>query len=125
MIFEWAEGLAFKWQPERANGGYYHFLLGIADKLVYSKIRLALGLENIKAVASGSAALQPRLAQFFTALGIPVLEGYGLTETSPVITVNTLRNPNMMRIGHVGKLLLEWKLKLLKMEKFFVKDLML
>ncbi|MCT4624609.1 MAG: long-chain fatty acid--CoA ligase [Schleiferiaceae bacterium] len=103
MIFEWAEGLAFKWQPERANGGYYHFLLGIADKLVYSKIRLALGLENIKAVASGSAALQPRLAQFFTALGIPVLEGYGLTETSPVITVNTLRNPNMMRIGHVGK----------------------
>ena len=105
MIFGWAEALAFKWQPDGQNGSFYEFQLKIADKLVYSKIRLALGLEDIKAVASGSAALQPRLAQFFNALGIPVLEGYGLTETSPVVTVNTLNEPDMIRIGYVGKLL--------------------
>lgn len=112
MIFEWAEALAFEWQPDGANGGFYQFKLGIADKLVYSKVRGALGLENIKAVASGSAALQPRLAQFFNALGIPVLEGYGLTETSPVITVNTIRKPGMIRIGYVGKVIADVEVKI-------------
>ena len=112
MIFEWAEALAFEWQPDGANGGFYDFKLGIADKLVYSKVRAALGLEEIKAVASGSAALQPRLAQFFNAIGIPVLEGYGLTETSPVITVNTNRKPNMIRIGYVGKVIQDVEIKI-------------
>lgn len=112
LIFEWAEGLAFEWQPDGANGGFYEFKLGIADKLVYSKVRAALGLESIKAVASGSAALQPRLAQFFNAIGIPVLEGYGLTETSPVITVNTIRKPNMIRIGYVGKVIKDVEIKI-------------
>ncbi len=111
MIFSWAEALAFKWQPDNENGGFYNFQLKIADKLVYSKVRLALGLENIKAIASGSAALQPRLAQFFNALAIPVLEGYGLTETSPVVTVNTLNSPGMIRIGYVGKLLEDVEVK--------------
>ena len=102
-IFEWAVSLALQWEPEQANGGFYHWKLGIADKLVFSKVRAALGLTQIKAVASGSAALQPRLARFFNGIGVPILEGYGLTETSPVISVNTTAEPGMLRIGAVGK----------------------
>jgi len=104
-IFEWAVSLALQWEPEKANGAFYHWKLGIADKLVFSKIREALGLSHIQAVASGSAALQPRLARFFNGIGVPILEGYGLTETSPVISVNTTVTPNMLRIGAVGKVL--------------------
>lgn len=104
-IFEWAVSLALQWEPEQANGRFYHWKLGIADKLVFSKIREALGMSNIKAVASGSAALQPRLARFFNGIGVPILEGYGLTETSPVISVNTTNGKNMLRIGAVGKVL--------------------
>ncbi|GAK91776.1 long-chain-fatty-acid-CoA ligase [Nonlabens ulvanivorans] len=59
---------------------------------------------NLKAIASGSAALQPRLARVFNAAGVPVMEGYGLTETSPVISVNDLRNGGF-KIGSVGKIL--------------------
>ena len=104
-IFEWAVSLALQWEPEHANGGFYHWKLGIADKLVFSKVRAALGMTQIKAVASGSAALQPRLARFFNGIGVPILEGYGLTETSPVISVNTTAEPGMLRIGAVGKVI--------------------
>ncbi|MCO4774506.1 MAG: long-chain fatty acid--CoA ligase [Flavobacteriales bacterium] len=104
-IFEWAVSLALQWEPEDANGGFYHWKLGIADKLVFSKVRAALGLTQIKAVASGSAALQPRLARFFNGIGVPILEGYGLTETAPVISVNTTAEPGMIRIGAVGKVI--------------------
>lgn len=104
-IFEWAVSLALQWEPEHANGGFYHWKLGIADKLVFSKVRTALGMTEVKAVASGSAALQPRLARFFNGIGVPILEGYGLTETSPVISVNTTAEPGMLRIGAVGKVI--------------------
>ena len=89
---------------KRRNEGLYGFKLKIARKLVFSKVKEALGLTGIKAVASGSAALQSRLARFFNGAGIPVLEGYGLTETSPVVSVNTVNSPNMLRIGSVGKI---------------------
>lgn len=102
-IFEWAVSLALKWEPEQANGSFYHWKLSIADKLVFSKIRTALGMTNIAAIACGSAALQPRLLRFFSGLGAPILEGYGLTETSPVISVNTTAEPGMIRVGYVGK----------------------
>ena len=102
-IFSWAHDLALRWKPDGENGWWYETQLKLADKLVFSKVRNALGLENIKGVASGSAALQPRLASFFCAAGIPVKEGYGLTETSPVISVNTFRMPHMYRLGTVGK----------------------
>ena len=104
-IFEWAVSLALQWEPEHSNGGFYHWKLGIADKLVFSKVRTALGMTEVKAVASGSAALQPRLARFFNGIGVPILEGYGLTETSPVISVNTTAEPGMLRIGAVSKVI--------------------
>ena len=102
-IFEWAVSLALKWEPEHANGSFYHWKLGIADKLVFSKIRAALGMTNVAAIACGSAALQPRLLRFFSGMGAPILEGYGLTETAPVISVNTTAEPRMIRVGYVGK----------------------
>lgn len=102
-IFEWAVSLALKWEPEHANGAFYHWKLGIADKLVFSKVRAALGMSNIAAIACGSAALQPRLLRFFSGMGAPILEGYGLTETAPVISVNTTAEPGMIRVGYVGK----------------------
>ena len=88
-IFNWAVDLALQWEPDGQNGGFYEWKLGIARKLVFSKVKTALGLDNIRAVACGSAALAPRLARFFCAAGIPIYEGYGLTETSPVVTVNS------------------------------------
>ncbi|HCP40492.1 MAG TPA: long-chain fatty acid--CoA ligase [Cryomorphaceae bacterium] len=102
-IFEWAVSLSLKWEPEHANGAFYHWKLGIADKLVFSKVRAALGMSNIAAIACGSAALQPRLLRFFSGMGAPILEGYGLTETAPVISVNTTAEPGMIRVGYVGK----------------------
>lgn len=100
-IFTWSVGVALQWEPE--TSAFYKIKLAIARKLVFSKVKLALGLENILGVPSGSAALQPRLARFFNGAGIVVKEGYGLTETSPVIAVNSTRVPNMLRVGTVGR----------------------
>jgi long-chain acyl-CoA synthetase len=111
-LFSWAHDLALQWEPDGANGAWYEFQLAIARKLVFSKVKAALGLTDIRAVASGSAALQMRLAKFFSGAGIPVLEGYGLTETSPVITVNTMRKPNMLKPGTVGKVIADVEVKI-------------
>jgi len=102
-IFKWAHELALRWEPEGGGGLLYELKLSMARMLVFGKVRKALGLENIKAIASGSAPLQARHARFFNAAEMPVLEGYGLTETSPVITVNTFRRTGMYRNGSVGK----------------------
>ncbi len=82
---------------------WYKMKLALVGRLVFSKWREALGNE-VRCVASGSAALQPRLARIFNAAGIPLMEGYGLTETSPVISVNDARNDGL-RFGSVGKAL--------------------
>jgi long-chain acyl-CoA synthetase len=87
-LFFWALDLGHKFELRGKNGGWYNFKLKIADKLIFSKWREALGGE-VEIIVSGASALQPRLARVFTAAGIIVLEGYGLTETSPVISVNT------------------------------------
>ena len=107
VIFNFAVRTALQWEPEGANGAWYEFKLKIARKLVFSKVKAALGLTEIIAVACGSAALAPRLTRFFNAAQIPIYEGYGLTETSPVVSVNTLNNPGMLRVGTVGKIMEE------------------
>lgn len=99
-LFYWAVGLGLRYEPYGQNGWWYEMKLKLARKLIFSKWKEALG-GNLELIASGSAALQPRLARVFTAAGMTVTEGYGLTETSPVISVNDLRN-GQMRIGSVG-----------------------
>ena len=103
-IFNFAVRTALQWEPEGQNGAWYEFKLKIARKLVFSKVKAALGLTEIIALACGSAALAPRLTRFFNAADIPVYEGYGLTETSPVVSVNTLNTPDMLRVGSVGRI---------------------
>lgn len=100
-MFYWALNLGLRYELKGANGWWYEFQLRLARILIFSKWRQALG-GNVKALVSGGAALQPRLARVFWAAGIPVLEGYGLTETSPVITVNGLGN-DQIKFGTVGK----------------------
>lgn len=102
-MFMWALELGLKYDPENPGTPGYRIKLSIASKLVFSKWREALG-GNVKAIVSGGAALNPKLARVFWAAGIPILEGYGLTETSPVITVNTLQ-PGGMGVGTVGRLI--------------------
>ncbi|MEX1189267.1 MAG: long-chain fatty acid--CoA ligase [Bacteroidia bacterium] len=99
-LFFWALDLGHKYELDGANGLWYEMQLKIANKIIFSKWREALG-GNIGVIVSGSAALQPRLARVFTAARINVLEGYGLTETSPVITVNRL-DKGMRGFGTVG-----------------------
>lgn len=102
-LFFWAVDLGLKYEPYGANGFWYEFQLKIARKLIFSKWREGLG-GNLDLLVSGSAALQPRLARVFAAAGMPVVEGYGLTETSPVISVNDMRNFGF-KVGTVGKLI--------------------
>lgn len=99
-LFFWALDLGLKYELNGANGWWYETQLKLANKLIFSKWREALG-GNIVAIVSGGAALQPRLARVFNAAQITVLEGYGLTETSPVIAVNNFL-PNGIKFGTVG-----------------------
>ncbi|HIO25857.1 MAG TPA: long-chain fatty acid--CoA ligase, partial [Flavobacteriaceae bacterium] len=109
-LFHWAVELGLEWEPYKRNGWWYEFKLKIARKLIFSKWQEALG-GRLKVIASGSAALQPRLARVFNAADIAVMEGYGLTETSPVIAVNDMRN-NGFKVGTVGKALPETNVKI-------------
>ena len=102
-LFFWALDLGLRYELHGANGWWYEFQLKIANKLIFNKWREALG-GNIVAIASGGAALQPRLARVFQAARIIVLEGYGLTETSPVIAVNNFL-PNGIKFGTVGTII--------------------
>ena len=102
-LFFWAVNLGLKYEPYGANGWWYEKQLGIARKLIFSKWQAALGGE-LKLMVSGSAALQPRLTRIFAAAGMPIMEGYGLTETSPVISVND-QNDGNFRVGTVGKVI--------------------
>ena len=110
MLFFWALNLGLRYEQHRANGWWYEFQLRIANKLIFNKWREALG-GNIVAIASGGSALQPRLAKVFHAAGIKVLEGYGLTETSPVVAVNTY-NEYDTKIGTVGPVISNVKVKI-------------
>ena len=102
-LFFWSIDLGLRYEPYGANGWWYEMQLKIAKKLIFSKWKEGLG-GNLDLMVSGSAALQPRLTRIFVAAGIPVMEGYGLTETSPVISVNDIRNKGF-KVGTVGKLI--------------------
>jgi long-chain acyl-CoA synthetase len=102
-LFFWAINLGLKYEPYGANGWWYEFQLKIARKLIFSKWQEGLG-GNLDLMVSGSAALQARLTRIFAAAGLPIMEGYGLTETSPVVSVNDQRNGGF-KIGTVGKII--------------------
>ncbi|TWO31970.1 AMP-binding protein [Seonamhaeicola sediminis] len=103
MLFFWAVNLGLKYEPYGKNGWWYEFKLKIARKLIFSKWKEGLG-GNLDTLVSGSAALQARLIRIFSAAGMPILEGYGLTETSPVISVNCPFNMGI-KIGTVGRII--------------------
>ena len=101
QLFFWAVRVGLKFEPYGQNGWLYEQKLKLARKLIFSKWKAGLG-GNLSLIASGSAALQPRLARIFNAAEMGVMEGYGLTETSPVISVNDMRNGGF-KIGSVGR----------------------
>jgi len=109
-LFTWSLNVGDNYNPSKPMSLGYRISLAITRKLVFSKWQEGLG-GNVKAIVSGGAALNPRLAKIFWAAGIRILEGYGCTETSPVIAVNTLL-PNGMRIGTVGPVIDDVEVKI-------------
>ncbi|MFZ5942356.1 MAG: AMP-dependent synthetase/ligase [Bacteroidota bacterium] len=108
-IFFWAVNLGLKYNPGGKNGFFYMLQLKIADKLVFSKWRSSLG--GTKTIITGGAAIQPRLIRVFMAAGIEVYEGYGLTETSPVIAVGNQRTKEF-RLGCAGLIIKDVEVKI-------------
>jgi long-chain acyl-CoA synthetase len=109
-LFFWALNLGLKFDTQKDQGFVYNTELALANKLIFNKWREALG-GNLRCIVSGGGALQPRLARVFWAAGIRVMEGYGLTETSPVIAVNGYEAENNM-IGAVGPLIDNMEVKI-------------
>jgi long-chain acyl-CoA synthetase len=118
-LFFWALELGLRNDPAANMGGWYDFQLKIANKLIFSKWREALG-GNIQQINSGASALQPRLARVFWAAGIRVCEGYGLTETSPVVTAS-IGTKEEIRIGYVGKIVKDVEVKIAEDGEILVK----
>ncbi len=119
-MFFWALNLGLKFELHGKNGWWYERQLAIANKLVFVKWREALG-GNVKAIVSGGAALQPRLARVFWSAKIVVLEGYGLTETSPVIAVNNTNKKDAVRFGTVGPVIPDVQVKFAEDGEILVK----
>ncbi|WP_034043976.1 AMP-dependent synthetase/ligase [Wocania ichthyoenteri] len=118
-LFFWAVDLGLKYEPYGKNGWWYEKQLKLARKLIFSKWKAGLG-GNLDLMVSGSAALQPRLTRVFAAAEMPIMEGYGLTETSPVISVNDQRNGGF-RIGTVGKVIDNVEVKIAEDGEILVK----
>ena len=118
-LFFWAVNLGLRYEPNGANGWWYEKQLGLARKLIFSKWQAALG-GKLKLMVSGSAALQPRLVRVFTAAGMPIMEGYGLTETSPVVSVGDQRNKGF-KVGTVGKVIDGVEVKIAETGEILVK----
>lgn len=117
-IFFWSVRLGLKFDIE-GKGIFYRLQKAVADRLVFSKWREALG-NNIRVIVSGGAALQTRLSRVYSAAGIEILEGYGLTETSPVIAVNTFEKGSR-KFGTVGKPIEKVKVKIANDQEILVK----
>ena len=119
ILFFWAVNLGLNYKPNKENGWWYEKQLSIARKLIFTKWQAALGGE-LKVMVSGSAALQPRLTRVFAAANMPIMEGYGLTETSPVVTVNDVKNKGF-RPGTVGKVIEDVEIKIAENGEILVK----
>ncbi|MFK2819978.1 AMP-binding protein [Flavobacteriaceae sp. LMIT009] len=118
-LFYWAVEVGLKYEPYGANGWLYEKKLALARKLIFSKWQAGLG-GNLELMVSGSAPLQSRLARVFAAAGMPIMEGYGLTETSPVVSVNDQRNGGF-RIGTVGRIIDNVEVKIAEDGEILVK----
>ncbi|MFV0571417.1 MAG: AMP-dependent synthetase/ligase [Xanthomarina gelatinilytica] len=118
-LFFWAVELGLKYEPYGANGWWYETQLKLARKLIFSKWKEGLG-GQLDLMVSGSAALQPRLTRIFAAAEMPIMEGYGLTETSPVISVNDQRDGGF-RIGTVGRIINNVEVKIAEDGEILVK----
>jgi long-chain acyl-CoA synthetase len=110
IIFFWAVNLGLRYELNGANGWFYELQLSIANKLVFSKWRAVLG-GRVGIISSAGAPLQERLARIFWAARVRILEGYGLTETSPVVAINNLCSKEVM-FGTVGPLLKNVQVKI-------------
>lgn len=119
QIFFWAVNLGLQYQYDKPGRFLYNIKLKIVDKLVFGKWREAFG-GNMRSIVSGGAALQPRLASVYNAAGIPVVEGYGMTESSPVIAVNTFQK-GQRKIGTVGPPLNNVEVKISKTGEILAK----
>jgi long-chain acyl-CoA synthetase len=118
-LFFWAIDLGLQYEPYGANGWWYELQLKLARKLIFSKWKEGLG-GNLDLMVSGSAALQTRLTRVFAAAEMPIMEGYGLTETSPVISVNDQRQRGF-KVGTVGKVIDHVEVKIAEDGEILVK----
>tara|TARA_R110001599_G_scaffold126246_1_gene299254 strand:+ start:8529 stop:10301 length:1773 start_codon:yes stop_codon:yes gene_type:complete len=118
-LFYWAIEIGLQYEPYGANGWWYEKKLNLARKLIFSKIKEGLG-GRLDLMVSGSAALQPRLTRFFAAAEMPIMEGYGLTETSPVVSVNDQNNGGF-RVGTVGRIIDKVEVKIAEDGEILVK----
>lgn len=121
-LFFWAVDLGLRYEPYGANGWWYEKQLGIARKLIFSKWQMALGGE-IKLMVSGASALQQRLTRVFAAAGMPIMEGYGLTETSPVTSMSFIEQNGVrgFRVGAIGRVIDDVEVKIADNGEILVK----
>jgi long-chain acyl-CoA synthetase len=118
-LFFWAVKIGHNYEPYKVNGWWYEKKLALARKLIFVKWQAALG-GNIETMVSGSAALQPRLTRIFAAAQMRVMEGYGLTETAPVISVNMFKD-RKFKIGTVGTPIDNVKMKIAEDGEILIK----
>jgi long-chain acyl-CoA synthetase len=119
-LFFWAVNLGKQYDPVQKGSLWYRIQLALANKVIFRKWRDALG-GNIKFIITGGAACQPRLLRIFNAGNIPVYEGYGPTENSPVITVNPRRDTGINSVGAVGPVIQGQEVKLMEDGEICVK----
>ncbi len=119
LLFFWALDLGKRYDNAIPGNPWYRFQLWLANKIIFNKWREALG-GQVKAIVVGSAATQERLVRIFSAANIVIMEGYGLTETSPVVTVNRFESENR-RVGTVGPLIEHVEVKIAEDGEILVK----
>ena len=119
MLFFWAVNLGMKYEPNKNQGALFDWKIGLARKLIFSKWQEALG-GNVKHIIAGASALQVRLKKIFWAADIRIMEGYGLTETSPGVCVGSHEN-HLAKLDFVGPMLNDVEAKIAEDGEILVK----